>query len=304
MAERKSWWKIGLLSVIVVPVAMLLLSWGLARIEASSMDLQEHLLIRDLPQPSVAVLESGQNVSGNAIASAPGKVIIDVTGVELRVKASPAGGPIRILALYDKDTEELIESFETDTADGWEYRVSLHRVEDSFMGHMTAVFATGYPEFTVLLPKDTPMALELKLAQGGGAVDLGGLSLTSATVNLLQGGMGLTVSEPMPQPMERFSFAGSMAGAGLSKIGNASPAIIDVTHKMGGMDLDLRGEWKQDSEIGFAVDMGGAGLQLPDNTAIKGLEERGIAYVASTDSATPTLTIATKASNGEIEIRP
>lgn len=303
MADRLSWWKIGLVGVVAIPVTMLLLVWVLAQIDASGRDLQEHLLVRELPlspdvtPDTVAAAEIGATTT-------PGTVVIDVTGVALNVTAAPSDGPIRIRAVYDRESEELIEHYDPGSGDGWVYRVSLHRVKDSFMGHLSAVFATGYPEFTVLLPRDTPMALELKLAQGGGAIDLGGLWLTSAAVSLTQGGMGLTISEPTPQPMERFTFAGSMGGAGLSRIGNASPAIIDVTHKMGGMDLDLRGDWRQDSEIGFTVDMSGAGLKLPDNTAIRGLEDQGIAFDESSIGAVPTLTIATQASNGEIEVRP
>ncbi len=304
MAERMSWWKISLLSVVAIPVVMLLLIWGLAQVDASGRDMQEHVLIRELPPSPDMMPGPYESGAEQGATTTPGTVFIDVTGVELNVAAAPAGGPIRILAVYDRSSEELVEAYDPGSGDGWVYRVSLHRVKDSFMGHMSAVFVTGYPKFTVLLPRDAPMALELKLAQGGGAIDLGGLWLTSAAVRLSQGGMGLTVSEPTSQPMERFSFAGSMGGAGLSRIGNASPAKIDVTHKMGGMDLDLRGDWRQDSVIDFAVDMSGAGLQLPDNTAIRGLEDKGIAFVESSDGAAPTLTIAAQASNGEIGIRP
>jgi hypothetical protein len=304
MVERMSWWKIGLLGIVAIPVAMLLLVWGLAKIDASGRDMQEHVLIRELSQSPAMMSGTVESTAEHGATTTPGTVFIDVTGVELNVAAAPSGGPIRIRAVYDRGREELVETYDPGSGDGWVYRVSLHRVKDSFMGHMSAVFVTGYPKFTVLLPRDTPMALELVLAQGGGAIDLGGLWLTSAAVRLSQGGMGLTVSEPTPQPMERFSFAGSMGGAGLSRIGNASPAIIDVTHKMGGMDLDLRGDWRQDSVISFAVDMGGAGLQLPDNTAIRGLEDKGISFSESSNGAAPILTIATQANNGEIEIRP
>ena len=56
-------------------------------------------------------------------------------------------------------------------------------------------------------------------------------------------------------------------------IGNASPHKLEVDLRMGGMNLDLRGQWMQDSDIRIIWDMGGANVVLPANVAIEGVED-------------------------------
>jgi hypothetical protein len=72
--------------------------------------------------------------------------------------------------------------------------------------------------------------------------------------------------------MDSLTVNGSMAGANFEGIGNASPAKIDVNLRMGGLYLDLRGRWAQDSDIDIEWDMGGAYVMLPANVAIEGVE--------------------------------
>ena len=62
--------------------------------------------------------------------------------------------------------------------------------------------------------------------------------------------------------------------------GNASPAILDVNCRMGGADIDLNGDWRNDSSIDLSIRMGGMSVLAPRGLRIEGvptIPTRGIA---------------------------
>ena len=154
----------------------------------------------------------------------------------------------------------------------------------------------------VYLPVDVSLELEVRIRQGGGEIDLGGLWLTSVEIDCSQGGFELDVSEPLREPMESLVLHGSMGGFMAGRLGDASPRRLEVDWSMGGMELDLRGKWVVDSDISIRTRQGGASVRLPRDVEIVGLETRRVGLRGDEEIPRPTLTFSVSATQGELEI--
>jgi hypothetical protein len=247
---------------------------GLAWIQSRDAEAEEQVLTRQLPEGTAP--EPGEQAVDTALAATsaqPGKVILDLGQGEVIVKPAQPGEPIRVEASFDPDDCRLEESFEEGDGSGWTYTVKFRRVASA--GILTSIkeaFAGTGPRIHVYLPVGVPLDLDLSIRQGGGAVDLGGLWLTNADIRLEMGGGKIDFSEPLPYPMESLTISASMGGGAFQHIGNASPGKLTWEIKMGGGDLDLRGAWRQDSDIRLDVSMGGGRVVLPQKVRIEGLE--------------------------------
>ena len=148
------------------------------------------------------------------------------------------------------------------------------------------------------------MAVEVLVSRrrgsSGAEVDLGGLWLTELDAEFNKGGMVLGFSEPSREPLKHLRIEGAMGGIVLRKLGNASPQSLTVDLSMGGMDIDLRGEWRNDSDVSLSQSMGGAALQLPHGVRVEGLEGRSTLTPAGDEVTLPTLRFEV---SGEFEIR-
>ena len=147
-----------------------------------------------------------------------------------------------------------------------------------------------------------PLDLDVKLNQGGAAVELGGLWLTAARFEFAQGGFELQVDEPLREPMDRLVIHGSMGGFGASGIGNASPRNLEVDVSMGGMGLDLRGDWVVDSDITVRLTQGGGMMRLPRDVEIVGLAMTRGTVKGDEELPRPKLTFSVSSGEGELEI--
>ena len=89
--------------------------------------------------------------------------------------------------------------------------------------------------------------------------------------------------------MERFGLKGELGGIFVDGLGNASPHRIDVEYAMGGMQLDLRGEWVNDSEISIRFGPGGGIVRVPDNVRVEGLVKPLPGFSPPAEIPAPTL---------------
>jgi hypothetical protein len=172
------------------------------------------------------------------------------------------------------------------------------------MAGLRQLFGGSSPKVQVFLPKDLPLSLEVVLVEGGGRLDLGGMWLTEVDLQLTQGGFQVDVDDPLRQPAERISLYCSMGGMEISRLGNASPRRLEVDFSMGGMELDLRGQWLNDSDIDIQSSIGGAILRLPRDVTIEGLDTGRFRPPEEAEIALPTLRFTTTISMGELEIIP
>jgi hypothetical protein len=157
------------------------------------------------------------------------------------------------------------------------------------------------PEVRVYLPVGVPYDLELDVSQGGAEVELGGLWLTTAEIDFLQGGGEVKFSETLAAPMEYLGIDFTQGGGAVEGVANASPAVLEAAFSMGGGFLDLGGTWLQDAQIDISQTMGGVGVQLPEGAVIRGLGRWDTAAPDGEETSLPTLRFSTSSSMGELE---
>jgi hypothetical protein len=232
----------------------------------------------------------------------PGRVVLDLWHAEFQLWPAKPGESLRVEATYDENAYELVEEFEPAGENGWVYRVTFRRTGNFLMTALQQMFSGSSPRATIYLPADLQIDLDIGVHQGALEGDLGGLWLRSGEIDLKQGGIRLTVDEPLREPMERLAIDFSMGGGQVSRLGNASPKQLDLEFSMGGGEVDLRGAWVQDSKITIDMSMGGAVVRLPRDVLVEGVDKGGLSLEEVGEIAPPKLTIeVTGGDSGDIE---
>lgn len=278
------WGCIGCVGLLVLLILLLAIFSGVAWQRVESQEVKEEVLTHELP-----VAEPAGEIPGGDEPARPGepelrtetlergrpgtgRVILDLRNGGFFVYPAASDEPLRVEATYDVNSYQLVEDFEEGEGGTWTYRVSFQRTGGMMVALLGQIFGGADPEVHVYLPPDAPLELDVKMREGGSEMDLGGLWLTSADIDFARSGFDLEIGEPLKEPMDRLTLQGSMGGFNAEGIGNASPRKLDVNLRMGGMNLDLRGQWMEDADIHLEWDMGGANVVLPPNVTIKGVE--------------------------------
>jgi hypothetical protein len=307
----KSWLKygcLGCLGVIGIIVLIVAVIGGLAFQRSKTIETQEQVLTRQLPGPVVA---ESPGISPEALAAdmpgamdavgipASGRVVLNLSGAGFFIKPAMPGEPMRVEGNFNHKRYELVENFSTAPDGSFIYEVSFQKTSgSSFIDAFAEIVSRSEREVHIYLPRDVPIGLEMNISQGGSQVELGGLWLTDADLDLSMGGVEVRFSEPLRAPMQSLAIDASMGGGAFVGIANASPHTLDVEFSMGGMQLDLDGEWKNDSQISIKTRMGGAQVELPGGVNIE-----GISSIRSREKkdGVPTLFFNISESNSEIE---
>ena len=294
------WGCIGCLGCLGVIALLIGVAVGVGWLSARNVTLEDQVVERELPASEVESEEAESKAEGEPAATSvspssttAGHVFLDLNQGEFHVEPGEPGAPLRVEASYDKKSHELEESLDQPADGPWTYRVRFRSIGGG--GWLRGIFAPS-PKVTVYLPPDVPLDLELDLAQGGAVVELGGLWLKTARITNSQGGFQISVSSPLHAPMESFELSASMGGMEIRELGNASPARLSVDCSMGGMSLDLRGEWVQDSTVELDASMGGLEVRLPRDVTVVGVPGRESALgSAEPEVRRPTLTFSVDA---------
>jgi len=307
MAEGgRKWFKIGCfgcLGVICILILISVLLTFTAWLKVKNEKVEERVIDHTVPVASQPV-ETGEMTAEGAEEPevAPGRVILDLANGEFHIAPAKPGEPIHVRAVYDTASYDLNENFQPDEGAGWSYGLHFHKTGSSLLSPLKFLLGASSPEVRIYLPVGVSMNLDVILSQGESHLELGGLWLTNAKFDLTMGGFELDIDEPLRHPMERLSLNISMGGGEISNLGNASPRYLDVIHRMGGMELDLRGQWMQDSEISINSSMGGGLVRLPRNVEIRGLDSGRLRPPDESETKPPTLTFSVTSKMGELEI--
>ena len=177
---------------------------------------------------------------------------------EFSISPGAAGTPPGAEARYDPEMHEFIESFEILADSTWVYKVGFRQTKSGFAAFLEALFG-GDKDASVHvdLPRDVPFELDFKGEAGGVEMELGGLWITDADIRFEKGGIMLSVDEPMPHPVDRFLIQTRMGGVQAEGLGNASPRLLGINCGMGGANVDLDGQWRNDCDAHLVVTMGG-----------------------------------------------
>ena len=290
----------GCLGIIVVIIVTLLVLLMVARMKVRSEELEEPVLTPDIPALEQPLDQEGAEGEQIAVAG-KGQVILDLKRGAFFIEPAAPGEPLRLEARYDRKSCDLQESLEEHSEHGWTYRVSFSCSEYSFTTMLKQLLGGTQPEVRIYLPADRPMALDLDVSQGGSIVELGGLWLTTAELDTEMGGIELNIEQPLKEPMKEMKINFTMGGGELRYIGNASPARLDVDFSMGGMELDLRGLWLQDSDISIDGRMGGGAVIVPNDVLVMGVDAGRLTAGEAAEIKPPTLRITSSIDQGELE---
>jgi len=271
---------LGLLVAIVLGATFL--------VQQLSVELEEKRLVQEAPPAG----------------SVPGRVVLSLSSAAVTVKAGPAGGPIRVESNFDPEVHRLEQTYDEDAGGGWTYRLDFHEKRLFHVSVVSIWLGKRSPEVMVEIPRDLPLALETRMEGGYLALDLAGLELTTASVELDRGVLGLIVSEPLHVPVERLSVEGRMGTMLLRSLGNASPKQLHVQHSIGAARVDLSGRWLRDADVDFQVAFGNGELELPDGVNIEGLDGSFLRQIDPADEEIPppTLRFSSEFDTGNIRV--
>ncbi len=275
--EGRSWLRYGCFGCLGAVGLLLILSLGVlavAWVKASGSEPVDRTVEQALPvapgapgAPDTPGAETGGGPSlGPGALRGAGRVELDLAGAEFRVRPAPPGTPLRVEGRFDENAARLVDSFE-EAGDGtWIYRVQFEKTESGLITALKQLFGAESPRVEIFLPRDAAMDLFLEVSRGGVDAELGGLDLRALEIRLRQGGGAIDFPEPTVAPLERMVVDVAMGGFALDGVGNASPKVVDIEFNMGGAGIDLSGAWRGDSEITVRNGgMGGGGLQLPSS---------------------------------------
>jgi hypothetical protein len=281
----------GCLGLIVLVLLVLAGVFGTAWVGVNNEQVAEQTLQPQIPAGEVTDREPGGR---------PGRVELRLTSGEFHIRPARPGESLRVEARYDENTYSLTERF-VDGDERWTYGIDFERKGSMLMSMLKSAVGGVGSRVEIFLPADVPLELTVELRQGGSELDLGGLWLTAAEFDFGMGGFNLEISEPLREPMDSLSIKGDMGGFNSTRLGDASPRRLDVEVSMGGLNLDLRGDWVVDSEVSIQVSQGGGAVQLPRDVNIVGIDSVDITPRGDDEVPLPTLTFSVSNVGGEIE---
>jgi hypothetical protein len=290
----RKWLTCGCLGCLAIVVAVLLLIasvFGTAWLGARNEQVAERTLEPRIPAGDPAAPETGGK---------PGRVVLDLRAGEFVIRPARRGESLHVEARYDERTYDLREHFDPG-GERWTYELDFEGKGSMMMGILKAIVGGTGSRLEVYLPTDVPLELVVNIRQGGSEVDLGGLWLTSGEIEYSQGGFALEFSEPTREPMESLVIHGAMGGFAAAGLGHASPRRLEVECRMGGMNLDLRGNWVTDSEIAISTSQGSGAVHLPRGVEIVGLDTGRVGLRGGDETPGPTLTFSVSSQQGELE---
>ena len=309
MGERRGVFKTGclgclgllvLLAVFVGINAVLVLNRaGDERIENRQLDSQTSG--ETAPLEKSVRTEAGEDKP----AAGRGWLILDLGQGDFEIHPGEPGDGVVIKANYDAAIYELQQYSHTWPDSAWVYHVRGRRTISGVQAILREVMGGNHPtRVHIYIPPDLPIELNLLVKEGGLEAELGGLWLTDMDLRYDKGGISLGIERPLREPVGSLVIHGRMGGAEIAGLGNASPAILDVSCAMGGMSLGLTGDWVRDCDTRLSLSMGGMQVDVPDNLVIdSGVGSGDGLNRTDVEIVRPVMRIRQESKMGEIEFR-
>jgi hypothetical protein len=274
-------------------LVVVLVASGVAYLTARPVQLEDRLLAPRIPAEAA---EDGP---------AGGRVVLTIEEAELHVEPVEPGEPLRVEGRYDVNAFALEGELDPTAGDdgAWVYHATFGRSERSgaFSGLVSLVRGST-ARIQVLLPADVPLDIQLNMKKGGAVVRLAGLWLRTAEVDLESGALDLSVNEPLREPMDSLSIRTANGACLLNSLGNASPKRLEVSYRMGGIEMDLGGHWLADAEINISGGDGGGVVHLPSGVIMEGLDLGAIKTPIAPELKPPTLRFSVSTGMGWLEL--
>jgi hypothetical protein len=218
------------------------------------------------------------------------------------------------------------------------YRVGLKYIENVFdptveydpVGHSLAVKVEGHghqnlkdsdtwkQQLDLDLPRDVPLDLTMTFGAVKGDLDLGGLTLRSASIKTGASETSVAFSSPTHGSCNSLEFEVGAAQFEAQQLGNSGCRFVSLQGAVGQMTLDFSGDtpWKGEMHAAVKVGLGDVTLRIPESVGIRvdatrflasfdksHLVKRGSAYYSPNyDSASAKLVIDLDAALGNVDI--
>ncbi len=134
-----------------------------------------------------------------------------------------------------------------------------------------AVFSTKYP-----------MDLILKIGACEADMDLGGIPLTEASIEIGAASGKLDFSAPNPKRCRDLKFEAGASSLKINHLGNASFDFMKFSGGAGSFTVDFRGKYQGESEADMEIGLGSAEIVLPRELPVR-IETDGDNWFSSVD---------------------
>ena len=239
-----------------------------------------------------------------ALGTPVNRVKLVVNGVEdVVVRPCSEDEGLAVEATYNKKRIAFSETLDEEPDGTWTYTIVMTATGSNLTYYIERFFSGRDSSLNVCLPAEAPIALEAELNNRAGLeAELGGLWLPTIDLDFDRAGGVVSFDAPLREPAESMSIQVNMAGMVLQKVGNASPAVLDVNYRFGGFTINMAGEWKHDAQIELEGMAGGATIIVPRSVRVEGVPD--LAPAVGTDpETTPTLFFAPGTNFKDIKVR-
>lgn len=260
-----------------------------------------------------AAAQTYQTITESRRVDAGKPLVVDVTFAAGRLILRPAQGK----DMYRVGLKYIENVFDPTI----EYDPAAHSLDVKVEGHGHTDLKnsdTWKQQLDLDLPRDVPLDLTMTFGAIKGDMDLGGLTLRSASIKTGASETSIRFSSPTRGSCNQLEFEVGAAQFEAEQLGNSGCRSVSLKGALGKMVLDFSGDapWKGEMRVAVKVGLGDVTLRIPESVGIRldatrflatfdkaHLVKRGSAYFSPNyDSASAKLLIDLDAALGNIEI--
>lgn len=231
---------------------------------------------------------------------------LDLAMTSFRIVPDGKPGEITVDSVYDQANFTLETNLE-ETEAGQVYRLSFKskkRVFGMIFGDMEGVDEN---EVTLHVPQNMVYDLDLTTKMGDADLDLTGLAIRRADLEMSMGSLEIDAYQPSPIVMESMVAEYSMGEFELNDYQNLRIQSLEIDGGMGEASLRHSGPITQDMRMVISSSMGEVNLSVPDNVRLEGKRNVVMGELADpgtgeVDENSPTIFLDSHLTMGEMNI--
>jgi hypothetical protein len=273
--KKRSGWRtagiiagVGCLSMIVVVVGGVIIAAMYARATLANLgDPDPKPVERRIALPS-PVVNTTRKPGASGADSGALRLTLDLREGDFTIQPGEPGNAVQVRGEFAPGLYELVETQDTDAATGVRRATVRFRSKAPAWARFFAGIGGGSdarPHLTVIIPRGSPLDLNLQMAMGRSEIDLGGLTLGEVSVNATMGEHSIDFHEPVVEGLRELRINTSMGNVVLENLGNARADTITASGSMGNVTANLGGAWPAGatSSLTFEQSMGELTLRVP-----------------------------------------
>lgn len=130
-----------------------------------------------------------------------------------------------------------------------------------------------------------PLDLDVQYGAGEGTLELGGLTVRSATIQTGASKTLLRFSTPTQGTCDELKISAGAAKMDVLGLGNLSPRILTVEGGAQEVTLDFSGSWRGDTEANLKMGIGKLGLSVPRDVGVRLTKKSLLAHLEAPNMA-------------------